>query len=206
MSKFHKAFDANKRLLLPKPGSSTPAITHQLPNIDADIYKYTLVAHEDVWNTDTDNSPLHLILCDLPPAKDCTYYPHPYHDFPDHRIAYPSLLCYMQQWQRGYEMNKDDLAKLQAIWNSWRHVVPMEEFIKTTSRARDPGIKDDKSDKTTPHRARRCTRPKRKATGEQDSPTSKSSKQRRVLGSGCVLTIPIHFCAPGLLLHDPEQL
>jgi len=40
-------------------------------------------------------------------------------------------------------MSKDDLAKLQSIWNSWRHIVPRGEFIKKTSEGGDPDIMDD---------------------------------------------------------------
>ncbi|KAF8814271.1 hypothetical protein BYT27DRAFT_7250201 [Phlegmacium glaucopus] len=124
-----------------------------------------------------------------PPAEDFTYYPHPYHGFPIilSHVHSCFVICNsgskleanLFQWQKGYEMSKDDLVKLQAIWNSWRHVVPMQEFIK------------------------KITRPKRKATAEQDSPTPKSFKQRTSQGSGVWLDDEtLHEFNQQLLSHD----
>ena len=135
-----------------------------------------------------------------PPAEDFTYYPHPYHGFPtlESHVHPRFIICNsgskldsakeLFKWQKEYEIStRDDLARVQDIWNSWRRVVPTREFLRMTSRGGDPDIRDDNSQKTTSYRVLRSTRPKRKAAGEQASPTPKSSKQRTLQDGGAWL-------------------
>ncbi|KAH9022444.1 hypothetical protein EDB84DRAFT_495731 [Lactarius hengduanensis] len=128
--------------------------TRKLPNIDAKVYQYTLVAHEKMRG-----APIHRqkdILHQLiPNADDFTFYPHPYHDFPTiGSHAHPRfIICNsgskldesgLLQWQ-ARETRKDDLAKVVAIWNSWKQEVPTEEWVEKTPP------RDHKSETTTLH-------------------------------------------------------
>lgn len=129
-----------------------------------------------------------------PSACDFTYYPHPYHDFPTivSHVHPRFVICNsgskleadVFKWQMQYEVHKDDLAKVQAIWNLWRMAIPKGPFVTRISVDDDPDIKDDDSHKTTPCRIRRSTRPKRKAPEEQHSPTPQGSKQQKLMDSG----------------------
>jgi hypothetical protein len=91
-----------------------------------------------------------------PPAEDFTYYPYPYHGFPtiESHVHPRFVICDSgskldsakdpSQWQKEYETStRDDLAKVQAIWNTWKTVVPTKEFLRMTSRGGDPDIRDD---------------------------------------------------------------
>jgi len=166
--KFHTAFDENKWLLLPETqiiGAYYDARnTRTLPKIDAEHYKYTLIVHEDMWGI-----PIHRQK-DPPPgpsvpllAEDFTYYPYPYHGFPtiESHVHPRFIICNSGskleaasdpfQWQKGHEASTiNDLAKVQAIWNSWKEVIPTGEFLAKTSDGGDPDIKDDNSQRTTP--------------------------------------------------------
>ncbi|KAH9067526.1 hypothetical protein EDB87DRAFT_1583673 [Lactarius vividus] len=82
----HKTFVMNEWLLLPETDiidTYYNAInTRKLLNIDAKVYQYTLIAHEDV-----NGAPIRrqkVILPQPGPMKsdDFTYYSYPYHDFP----------------------------------------------------------------------------------------------------------------------------
>jgi len=127
--------------------------------------------------------PLHPFACDF------TYYPHPYHDFPviTSHVHPRFIICNsgsklevnLLKWQTDYEARKNDLTKVQAIWNSWKRTVPTGGFIKKVSVDDSSDVKDDDSQKTTPRRVSRPTRPKRKFREEQHSPTPKSSKQQK---------------------------
>jgi hypothetical protein len=131
-----------------------------------------------------------------PPAEDFTYYPHPYHGFPtiESHVHPRFIICNsgskleddLLPWQH-YETRNVDLSKVNAIWYSWRRVVPTREFRRMISKGDDPDIRDDNSQKTTSYRVLRSTRPKRKAAGEQASPTPKSSKQRTLQDGGAWL-------------------
>ncbi|KAH9174455.1 hypothetical protein EDB89DRAFT_2228224 [Lactarius sanguifluus] len=141
---FYKSFVTNLWLLLPETDiidAYYNAInTRKLPNIDAKVYQYTLIAHENMRGV-----PIHRrkdILHQPIRADDFTYYPHPYHGS---KLDESGLL----QWQ-AHETRKDDLAKVVAIWNSWKQEVPTGEFVEKTSEDGDPDIiGDHKSEKTT---------------------------------------------------------
>jgi hypothetical protein len=129
-----------------------------------------------------------------PSACDFTYYPHPYYDFPSivSHVHPRFVICNsgskleadVFKWQTQYEAHKDDLAKVQAIWNSWRMAILKGPFVTRIPVDDNPDIKDDDSHKTTPHRIRRSTRPKRKAPEEQLSPTPQGSKQQKLMDNG----------------------
>ncbi|KAH9058353.1 hypothetical protein EDB87DRAFT_1626195 [Lactarius vividus] len=188
---FHRAFDANDWLLLPETriidAYYNARNTRKLPNIDAEVYRYTLVPHEDMWEIPIhrQKSPPPDLPMRPPPTDFFNYYLYPYHDFPTiESHVHPRFVICNSGSKLGaatgvYETTKDGLAKVLAIWNSWKQVVPTREFIEKTSEGGDPDIEDDSSQKTTPHRVqRRRTLHKRKAAGGQDSPVSKSSKRQ----------------------------
>jgi hypothetical protein len=126
-----------------------------------------------------------------PFAYDFTYYPYPYHDFPIiiSHVHPRFVICNsgfkleadVFKWQIHYEAHRDDLAKVQAIWNSWRKVIPKGPFVTKITVEDNPDVNNDDSHKTTPRRIHRCTGPKRKVPEEQSSPTPKGSKQQRVV-------------------------
>jgi hypothetical protein len=135
----------------------------------------------------------------LPSAEDFTYYPYPYHGFPtiESHVHPRFIICNsgskldrakeLFKWQKSYEMSTiADLARVQDIWNSWRRTVLTDEFLRMASKGGDPDIRDDNSQKTS-YRVLRSTLPKRKAPGEQASPTPKSSKQRALQDGGAWL-------------------
>ncbi|KAH8980750.1 hypothetical protein EDB86DRAFT_510285 [Lactarius hatsudake] len=159
---FRKLFVMNLWLFLPETDiidAYYNAInTRKLPNIDAKVYQYTLIAHENMRGRpihrrkDITHQPIR--------ADDFTFYSHPYHDFPTiGSHAHPRfIICNsgskldesgLLQW-RARETRKDDLAKVVAIWNSWKQEVPTGEFVeKTSSEDGDPDtIGDHKSEKT----------------------------------------------------------
>ena len=128
-----------------------------------------------------------------PSACDFTYYPYPYHGFPTivSHVHPRFVICNsgskleadVFQWQFQYEAHKYDLAKVQAIWNSWKMAIPKGPFVTRIPVDDEPDIKDDDSHKTKPRRICRLgsTRPKRKGPEEQHSPTPQSSKQRKLM-------------------------
>ncbi|KAH9042885.1 hypothetical protein EDB83DRAFT_2523877 [Lactarius deliciosus] len=97
---FHKSFVMNLWLLLPETDiidAYYNAInTRKLPDIDAKVYQYTLIVHENMRG-----SPIHRrknIIHQPIRADDFTYYyyPHPYHDFPTIGSHAHPPLHYMQ--------------------------------------------------------------------------------------------------------------
>ncbi|KAH9178294.1 hypothetical protein EDB89DRAFT_1930442, partial [Lactarius sanguifluus] len=180
-STLHRAFDADDWLLLPETriidAYYNARYTRGLPNIDAEVYKYTLIPREEMWEIPIhrqkpppSDSPMR------PPPKDFfNYYLYPYHDFPtiESHVHPRFIIC-------------NSGAKLvQVIWNSWRQAVLTPEFLEKTPEGGDPDIEDDSSEKTTPRRAHlRRTPRQRKAAGGQDSPAPKSSKQQTLQDSG----------------------
>src|SRR6266702_1138422 len=88
-----------------------------------------------------------------------THHLYPYHDFPTIKSHVHSrfIICNsgsklkddLFSWGKAYETRKDDLTKVQVIWNSWKHAAPTGEFVKKTSEGGDADIKDDNSQKTT---------------------------------------------------------
>ncbi|KAH9015416.1 hypothetical protein EDB84DRAFT_1582187 [Lactarius hengduanensis] len=128
----------------------------------------------------TDKSPLRPIhLCDPPLEDFFNHYLYPYHDFPtiESHVHPRFIICNsgakLVAATGLYETTnlKDDLVKVQVIWNSWMKAVLTKEFLEKTSDGADPDIEDDSSEKTTPRRAQlRRTFRQRKAAGGQDSP------------------------------------
>ncbi|KAH8976874.1 hypothetical protein EDB86DRAFT_3013841 [Lactarius hatsudake] len=198
-STLHRAFDADDWLLLPETriidAYYNARNTRGLPDIDAEVYKYTLVPREEMWEIPIHrqkppppDSPMR------PPPKDFfSYYLYPYHDFPtiESHVHPRFIICNsgakLVAATGIYETTnlKDDLTKVQVIWNSWRQAVLTKEFLEKTSEGGDPDIEDDSSEKTTPRRAHLRRTPRhRKAAGGQDSPAPKNSKQQTLQDSG----------------------
>jgi hypothetical protein len=130
-----------------------------------------------------------------PLAEDFTYYSYPYNGLPtiESHVHPRFIICNsgskvehdLVPWQH-YETRNVDLGKVQAIWITWKTTEPTEEFLRMTSKGGDPDVRDDNSQKTS-YRVLRSMRPKRKAPGEQASPTPKSSKQRALQDGGAWL-------------------
>ncbi|KAI9440066.1 hypothetical protein H4582DRAFT_1944801 [Lactarius indigo] len=193
----HRAFDANDWLLLPETriidAYYEARNTRKLPNIDAEVYQYTLVPHEDMWEI-----PIHRQKSPPPdspmrplPKDFFNYYLYPYHDFPTiESHVHPRFVICNSGSKLGastgiYETTNDGLAKVLAIWNSWRKVVLTKEFLEKTPEGGDSDIEDDNSQKTAPHRARRRrTFPERKAARGKESPAPKGSKQQTLQDGG----------------------
>jgi hypothetical protein len=131
-----------------------------------------------------------------PPAEDFTHYSYPYNGFPtiESHVHPRFIICNsgskleddMVPWRNENETSTSDLLKIQAIWKTWKTTKPTEEFLRMSSKGGDPDIRDDNSQKTS-YRVLRSMRPKRKAPGEQASPTPKSSKQRALQDGGAWL-------------------
>ena len=134
----------------------------------------------------------------MPPlADDFTHYPYPYHDFPTivSHVHPRFIICNsgskldsakeIYKWLKKYEIGtRDDLAKVQDIWNAWKKTAPTGEFDMDSPKGGDSDVSDNNSEKTRPHRVLRSMRLKRKVAGEQASPTPKSSKQRGLQDGG----------------------
>ncbi|KAH9013257.1 hypothetical protein EDB84DRAFT_1680484 [Lactarius hengduanensis] len=124
--------------------------TRGLPDIDAKVYKYTLVSTRgDAGDTDTNRQ--------KPPPPDSPMRPpprgfvltitlYPYMTSPlSNRMSIPVQLYATAAPKLVaatglYETTnlKDDLVKVQVIWNSWMKAVLTKEFLEKTSDGADP--------------------------------------------------------------------
>ncbi|KAH8994548.1 hypothetical protein EDB92DRAFT_1815065 [Lactarius akahatsu] len=128
--------------------------TCKLPKIDANVYQYTLIAHEKMRGVPIHDrrtsyisgslmltiSPFTPLLIMTSPPLDHMPIPASLYAIAGSKLDKSGLL----QWQ-AREMRKGDLAKVVAIWNSWEQEVPTGEFVEKTSEdaSGDPDIIED---------------------------------------------------------------
>ena len=86
------------------------------------------------WKYQFINKSFHHLSNLCGPLHATSFIPHPYHDFPTivSHVHPRFVICNsgskleadVFKWQMQYKAHQDDLAKVQAIWNSWRMAIP----------------------------------------------------------------------------------